>query len=479
MQKLANSSAYDVFKNFEKISEIPRCSHDEEAISKFVYEFGKSLGLESKRDEFGNVIIIKPASEGYEDKDTVILQGHMDMVCEKSDSSKHDFTCDPIELQIDGDFIHANETTLGADDGIAVAMMMAILENKSLKHPKIEALFTTTEETGMDGAIGLSETVLTGKNLINIDNEEDKIIIVGCAGGINAYLEKRISKNEKSLSNYEIKVSGLQGGHSGIMINEGRLNAIKLLDEILLELSKKVDFSLQSINGGTKHNAIPSNSSAVIGIYENDKQLLSDELNILFDEMKKSNQNLEVNINFSLNEISNTNLYINCDEKKEIINLLNEFPHGVNTLDNELNIVKSSNNLAILRTEDEVLKIQTSIRSSDSNDLEYLKNKVIEIAEKYNFNVKFSEGYPMWKPNFDYELLNHAKEIYKSLRDEDAEVAVIHAGLETGILSQKYPNMNMISIGPDVIGAHTPKEKLSISSTEFSFNFVKNILKSL
>ncbi|MFM1534673.1 aminoacyl-histidine dipeptidase [Helcococcus ovis] len=479
MQRLLNSSAYDVFKNFEKISKIPRCSHDEEAISKFIYDFGKNLGLETIRDQHGNVIIVKPASKGYEDKETVILQGHMDMVCEKSDSSTHDFTCDPIELIVEEDFIHANNTTLGADDGIAVAMMMAILENDSLKHPKLEALFTTTEETGMDGAIGLSENVLTGKNLINIDNEEDKIIIVGCAGGINAYLEKRISKNTKKLQNFELKVSGLQGGHSGIMINENRLNAIKILDEILLKLSNDIDYFLYSINGGTKHNAIPSSASVIIGIYENDKNLLSEKLEEIFNDLRPNLLKDEKDLQFTLNEIEAGNLYINCEEKKEILNILNEFPHGVNTLDEDLNIVKSSNNLAILKTEDDIVKIQTSIRSSDSSDLDYLKNKVREIAEKYNFDVKFSEGYPMWKPNFDYVLLNHAKEIYKELRNEYPEVAVIHAGLETGILSQKYPDINMISIGPDIFGAHTPVERLSISSTEFSFNFVKNILKSL
>ncbi|MGY3776296.1 aminoacyl-histidine dipeptidase [Helcococcus sueciensis] len=480
MEELSNSSAKQVFDNFIKISQIPRCSNDEEKISKYVYNFGLNLGYESTRDEYGNVIIIKPASEGYEDHDTVILQSHLDMVCEKTEDSNHDFTCDPIDLYVEGDILKARDTTLGADDGAGVALMLAILEDKSLQHPKLECLFTTTEETGMDGALGLSENVLTGKNLINLDNEEDWIIIVGCAGGVRAEAFKEFERVEKdNLINFKIKVSGLQGGHSGSMIHEARANAIKLVDSLLLKIKNKVNFSLHTFDGGSKHNAIPSSSFAIIGIDNNDVEEFKNAYEEYSKEIKDSNLKRELDLVFDLEEIDADNLYIAEDASQKILKLVQIFPHGVNTMDKELGIVKSSNNLAIIRTSDNSFNLETSIRSSDSEDLDYLCDEVKKLGENDGFKVSFSEGYPMWKPNFDNELLNIAKDTYKDLRNEDVEVLVIHAGLETGIFSEKYPDINMISMGPTITGAHTPAESISIKSTEFSFEYLKTLLKNL
>lgn len=479
MESLKNSTAYDVFNNFSLISEIPRCSHDEEKISKFIYNIGKELGYETKQDEVGNVLIIKPASEGYENHETIVLQSHVDMVCVKTEGSMHDFTCDPIELLIDGDFIKAKDTTLGADDGIGVALMLAILKDKSLSHPQIEFLFTRTEETGMDGAFGLSETALTGKNLINLDNEEDWIIIVGCAGGLGADLKLNIEFEEvPNMKQYEIKLSGLQGGHSGSMINELRLNAIKVLDSALVKLKNKINFRLKEINGGTKHNAIPSSAKSIIGIEDdNDIKEIFEEISL---EIKDLYIKRELDLQFEINELENDdNKYIDEESSSKILRILSTFPHGVNTYDNDLDIVKSSNNLAIIRTTENSFTLETSLRSSDENDLENLKVEIRAQADLYGFDIEFNGGYPMWEPNFDNELLNKAKNVYRDITDKDAEVQVIHAGLETGIFSKKYPQMNMISIGPTIIGAHTPNEKISIKSTEFEFEFLKTLIKNL
>lgn len=480
MEQLKNSTAYAVFNNFEKISQIPRCSHDEERISKFIYEFGKNLGYESIRDEFGNVIIRRPATKGYENREILTFQAHLDMVCEKTYDSVHDFTCDPIELIINGDFIHANKTTLGADDGAGVALLMTLLEDKSIEGPEIEALFTTTEETGMDGALGLGKDILKGKKLINLDNEEDFRIFVGCAGGVDAILTSNIERVQISnLENYEIKVFGLQGGHSGSMINEPRLNANKVLDLLLSKLKNDLDIKLIDFNGGSKRNAIPSHASAKIGVCRDSIEKFNEVFDEIIHEIKDQNLKRELDLDFSLEKLNENYDYIEDDKANKIVRLLQLFPHGVNTMDKELDVVKSLNNLAIVNISKDEIKLITSIRSSDEDDLEYLKNLVLDLGKSMDFEVKFSDGYPMWKPKFDSVLLNRAKEIYKKIKNEDVEVAVIHAGLETGIISEKYPDMQIISIGPNITGAHTPNERLQISSVEFVFEYLKELLKDL
>lgn len=480
MEILKDSNAYAVFKNFAKISQIPRCSNDEEEISQFIYDFGLSLGLETSRDEYGNVLIIKPASKGYESHDSLVLQAHLDMVCEKTEDSLHDFSCDPIELQVEGDIIKAKDTTLGADDGAGVALMMAILEDNRLDHPRLECLFTTTEETGMDGAIGLSENLLTGKNLINLDNEEDWVIIVGCAGGINAYLDLNFKRERiDGLKNYQVKVSGLKGGHSGMMIDEPLLNAIKLLSSLLLKLKAELSFKLQDINGGSKHNAIPSSAYAVIGVEEDEEDSLKDEFLKISEELKSQYIKRELDLEFTLEQVDSHSDYIDPDASQRILRLISTHPHGVNTYDKELDIVRSSNNLAIVKSDEESFSLQTSIRSSDEKDMKALKDEISSLAGKDGFKITFSEGYPMWEPDFDNELLEKAKNVYNELRNEDVEVLVIHAGLETGILSQKYPDMNMIAIGPNISGAHTPNEKISIKSVEFIYQYLKSLIKNL
>lgn len=480
MQELKNSTAALVFKHFESINQIPRCSHDEEKISQFMYNFGKQLGYETTRDEFGNVIIIKPATKGFENSDTVILQSHLDMVCVKTDDSDHDFACDPIDMYIDGDFIKARGTTLGSDDGIGVALTMAILEDKDLEHPEIEALFTTTEETGMDGVKGLSDNILRGKKLINLDNEEDWKVFVGCAGGAEARLIKSFDRFEKSqYTNFEIKLNGLQGGHSGSMIHENLLNANKELSSIIKDLFTKFDLLLIEVKGGSKQNAIPTNSEYKIGVKNSEKDEFLREFETLKSRLLEIKKRIEPSINIEINELNECRKYIDKEDSKNIIDAIIKLPHGVNSVDDNLNIVKSSNNLAILKTNENEFYIHTSIRSSDSKDMDELSEKIVLTGKEFGFEAKFNDRYPMWEPKFNTKLLEATKKVYRNLTNKDIEVAVIHAGLETGTLSQKYPNIEMISIGPTTTGAHTPSEQVSITSVEFVFKYLIELLKNL
>lgn len=481
MEELRNSRAYKTFENFKKMNSIPRCSNDEEKISEYLFELGKSMGLETLRDESLNVLIRKPASPGYEDHETVALQGHMDMVCEKAETCSHDFSKDPIDMYIEEDWIKARGTTLGADDAIGVALGLDILQSDDLMHPALELIITATEETGMDGAIGLSKDWLKAKKLINIDTEDEGVMIVGCAGGINSYVEiPMLYQNQKGYINKKLVISGLKGGHSGLTIGSEHLNAIKLLVNFLTKIKMKDRLILQNLSGGTKHNAIPSKAEAIIGILPEDleefEREVEEEKNALINQYLKREPELQ----FSLEEAPAYDIYLASESTKTILNAINLLPHGINTMvENDDEMVESSNNLAIAQIINDKFKISLSVRSSNLEQKEVLLNKIKEVARILKADISFSDGYPMWVPNFDSKLAELAKESYKAVSGNDLVVKTIHAGLETGLLSEKYPEMDMISIGPSIIGAHTPEERLSISSTERTRDFIVDILSKL
>lgn len=471
----------NIFKHFIALNKIPRCSNNEEDISNYLRKLGENLGYDSYQDEFLNVIIRKPASEGYEDKATVALQAHMDMVCEKSLTSEHNFKTDPIEMHIDDDFLKAKETTLGADNGIGIALALSILEDKNLRHPDLELVFTATEETGMDGVIGLSDQILKANKLINIDTEDEGVMIIGCAGGNNASIRIPMKFEQvKDLHNIELTVSGLKGGHSGLTIGSDHINAIKLIGEILSRVRSKFDIHLQNLTGGTKHNAIPSQASAILGVeaevYTKLKHFLKEEADELISKYLKR----ESNINIVSKDGPEYDIYFNQDLSKEILNAINLLPNGVHTVDkHEIDNVESSNNLATARMVNDIFEISLSIRSSNSNEKQVLMDKISEVARIIDAKVDFTDGYPMWQPNYDSELAKLAKRVYEDLFDKEMLIETIHAGLETGMLSQKYPQMDMISIGPDIYGAHTPSEKVSISSTNRIYDYLVELLANL
>ena len=452
-----------VFHYFREISDIPRESHNEKAISDYIYNFGKKLGLETKQDDMLNVYIRKPATKGYENKPGIILQGHMDMVCEKATSSNHNFATDKIEWVIKYDLIFANDTTLGADDGIAVAMAMAILEDENLVHPELEVIITVAEETTMGGALGLEKGLLKGKYLFNIDSEEEGILTLGSAGGtlFKTNLELKFENREVEL--VKLHFDGYFGGHSGMEIGKNRRNMIKTIAEFI----KESGLSIASVDCGNKDNAIPRVGELVI---ENSSSL--DELIAKFTEKFNGEEQLTID----KKEIFKGKVLTNA-LKDVLVEVLEALPTGVNTQD-ETGIISSSN-LAIVQTTENEILIRDSIRSASISILEEMKNSFAKIAEKFCLNYEFAGGYPSWEKKENSSLQKYANKVYKDLTGKEFENIIIHAGLECGAIYEKYPNLELISFGPDIRGAHTPKENISISSTERVYDFTLKLIEEI
>ncbi|MCE3019403.1 beta-Ala-His dipeptidase [Parvimonas micra] len=452
-----------VFHYFREISDIPHESHNEKAISDYIYNFGKKLGLETKQDDLLNVYIRKPATKGYENKPGIILQGHMDMVCEKATSSNHNFATDKIEWVIKDDLIFANDTTLGADDGIAVAMAMAILEDENLVHPELEVIITVAEETTMGGALGLEKGLLKGKYLFNIDSEEEGILTLGSAGGtlFKTNLELKFENREVEL--VKLHFDGYFGGHSGMEIGKNRRNMIKTIAEFI----KESGLSIASVDCGNKDNAIPRVGELVI---ENSSSL--DELIAKFTEKYNGEEQLTID----KKEIFKGKVLTNA-LKDVLVEVLEALPTGVNTQD-ETGIISSSN-LAIVQTTENEILIRDSIRSASISILEEMKNSFAKIAEKFCLNYEFAGGYPSWEKKENSSLQKYANKVYKDLTGKEFENIIIHAGLECGAIYEKYPNLELISFGPDIRGAHTPKENISISSTERVYDFTLKLIEEI
>ena len=452
-----------VFHYFREISDIPHESHNEKAISDYIYNFGKKLGLETKQDDMLNVYIRKPATKGYENKPGIILQGHMDMVCEKATSSNHNFATDKIEWVIKDDLIFANDTTLGADDGIAVAMVMAILEDENLVHPELEVIITVAEETTMGGALGLEKGLLKGKYLFNIDSEEEGILTLGSAGGtlFKTNLELKFENREVEL--VKLHFDGYFGGHSGMEIGKNRRNMIKTIAEFI----KESGLLIASVDCGNKDNAIPRVGELVI---ENSSSL--DELIAKFTEKYNGEEQLTID----KKEIFKGKVLTNA-LKDVLVEVLEALPTGVNTQD-ETGIISSSN-LAIVQTTENEILIRDSIRSASISILEEMKNSFAKIAEKFCLNYEFAGGYPSWEKKENSSLQKYANKVYKDLTGKEFENIIIHAGLECGAIYEKYPNLELISFGPDIRGAHTPKENISISSTERVYDFTLKLIEEI
>lgn len=452
-----------VFHYFRELSDIPRESHNEKAVSDYIYNFGKKLGLETKQDDILNVYIRKPATKGYENKPGIILQGHMDMVCEKATSSKHNFATDKIEWVVKDDLLFANNTTLGADDGIAVAMAMAILEDETLVHPELEVLITVTEETTMAGALGLEKGLLKGKYLFNIDSEEEGILTLGSAGGTLFKTNLELKFENKEVELVKLHFDGYLGGHSGMEIGKNRRNMIKTIAEFI----KESGLSISSVNCGNKDNAIPRVGEIVI---ENSPKL--DELISKFTEKYNGEEQLTID----KKEISKGKVLTN-ELKNTLVEILEKLPTGVNTKD-ETGIISSSN-LAIVQTTENEILIRDSIRSSSLSIFADMKSSFAKIAEKLGLKHEFLGGYPSWEKKENSTLQKYANKVYKELTGKEFENIIVHAGLECGAIYEKYPNLELISFGPDIRGAHTPQENLSIPSTERVYDFTLKLIEEI
>ena len=465
---MENLQPQRVFYYFSKLMEIPRPSCHEKEVSDFLVKTGKELNLETYQDESLNVVIKRNASKGYEDAPKVVIQGHMDMVASKTDDSNHDFLKDPIIPVIDGNYLTAKETTLGADNGIAVAMGLALLEDENYVGPQLELLVTTEEETSMAGALNLANDVLEGEYLINLDSEEEGILTVGSAGGITFFVDEKIEDQEEQ-DGFEIKVSGLLGGHSGMDINDNRGNSIKVVAKILENV--KSEITIGEFNAGSLDNIIPSSGS--LKIFGSNLEELENAKEKAIEEFKDVKGELKIDIN----EESGKSYSKDLSEK--IIKMIIEIPSGKNSMMKDGITVESSDNLALVKEEDGSVKSEISLRSSDNDVLDELSKEIKTILENLGINYKIDSIYPGWEYRENSKLRPLAQEIYKKLEGKEFETIVIHAGLECGALYEKYPNMDIISIGPNITGAHSPDEKVEIESVQRVYEYVQELLKEI
>jgi dipeptidase D len=472
-----------LWKRFEEVSKIPRCSKHEEKIQEYIIAFAKEHDLKYKVDDTGNVVIKKPADNGMENKPIVILQGHMDMVCEKNSDVTFDFSKDAIQLVKKDDILTAKGTTLGADNGIGVAAALAILEDDSLTLGPIEALFTVDEETGLTGAFALSNDMLEGKTLLNLDSEDWGVITVGCAGGGNSELTIPLSMKEvdTSLTWLKANVSGLRGGHSGVDAHEQRGNAVKLLTRILWKADHNSDgIILSDFNGGDKHNAIPREAQAIIGVNAQNKDAIEKIMKEEADHILKEYEPIDPKFTFTLTSVEAPSSMLTMDSQQKILNLLHGLPHGVEKMSYDIEgLVETSTNLAKATIEEDHAFIMLSSRSSIMSALQDLRDRIHAATKLAGGSVEEEEPYPGWKPDLDSNVLQLAKQIYKKSYGKDPLVEAIHAGLECGIIGEKFGGMDMISIGPTIKYPHSPEEQILISTVEPFYDFVVKILEEI
>lgn len=478
MNKNLNLNPQEVFYWFEEISKIPRESGNEKEISDFLVKFAKERNLEFYQDEAFNVIIKKAGTEGYENSKGIILQGHIDMVCVKEDDSNHDFTKDPIQLVLDGEFLRAKDTSLGADDGIAIAYGLAILDSNKIKHPPIELLATTNEETGMDGAAALKGDNISGEILLNIDSEVEGEFLVSCAGGANLFAEFDLSKEKNKDKGLKIEVLGLKSGHSGQEIIKQRGNAIKILGRILYEIKRKYVFKLAEIEGGTKHNVIPQKAKGVITSCHIDeiKEIVVDMSNKIKLEYFKEEPNLLIKIS----DIDNIEYEYSEITTNTIIDFLMIVPDGVQYMSKDIEgLVQTSLNNAVIREIDNKVSLNISIRSAMKSSLYEFINKIEALGRVLNVKILKTTEYPAWEFEKDSKVREIAIKTYRELNGKDPVISAVHAGLECGLLKEILPNADMISFGPDLYDVHSTGEKIRIKSVENVWNFTIKLLENL
>ena len=471
-----------LWKHFAKIITIPHCSGNEKPFGDYVLAFAKSLNLVAQRDKVGNVLVSKPATSGHENAPGVILQGHLDMVCEKNSDVVHDFAKDPIHAEIKGDWVQARGTTLGADNGIGVAACLAVMEDHSLVHGPLEFLFTVDEETGLTGANKIQKGLLKGTRLINLDSEEEGTFTIGCAGGADSEIAFPVCRKKTASKNvFRLKVSGLRGGHSGLDINQGRANAIKLVARMLREAQDTVRFELIGVEGGNKRNAIPREAWADLACAPAQQKALSAAFKKSFDRIRIEYKAVETEARYTHEPAVDGKAFaLTADCQRALLNYLLAVPHGVIAMHPEIKgLVETSTNLAIIRSGKAVVDIICSTRSSVASALESTRLVLKAVTEMAGAKINPKYGYPGWMPNLQSALLATLKELYKKKFGVDAAVVAVHAGLECGIIGEKFPGMDMISFGPTMEHPHSPDEHVHIGSVGKFWQFLTATLAEL
>jgi dipeptidase D len=472
-----------LFNYFEQICQVPRPSKKEEKIRQFLLDFAKENNLHSKTDEAGNVLILKPATPGMESAPTVILQTHMDMVCEKNSDKVFDFDNDPIEPVITDGWVKANGTTLGADCGIGIAAQLAVLTSEEIKHGPIECLITVDEETGLTGAFALKPGFLSGKILLNLDSEDEGEIFIGCAGGIDtiatfSYQKKEIPEGSTAI---KIMVSGLQGGHSGDDIHKNRGNANKILTRFLQKASKNTSLKLAEFNGGNLRNAIAREAFAVVVLPENESEKLVEDFEQFNSDVLFEFERAEPKLKLAMEKTEMPDFVVDGETQKKLMNALIACPHGVLEMSTRMEgMVETSTNLASVKfIEDNKIRVTTSQRS-EIGSRKYFAAQIVEaVFNLADAEVEHSDGYPGWTPNPDSEVLKITVKSYEKIFGVKPVVRSIHAGLECGLFLEKYPDLDMVSFGPTIRGAHSPDERLNIETTQKFWNHLVDVLESL
>ncbi len=471
-----------ILSAFEQISQIPRPSKKEQKIVAWLMNWAIENGLEAKTDEALNVLIKVPPSSGYENSQTLVLQGHMDMVCEKAKGFEHDFDHDPIELiYTDDGWLTANQTTLGADNGIAIAMAMVAATDDLIGHPPLELLFTTDEETGLTGATSLQPGFIKDKQLLNIDSEDEGVFTVGCSGGEDARLSLPFSANE-SLSDhsaFKLMAGGMSGGHSGIDIVEQRANAIKVIFDGIHRLCQQIDVRISAVNGGSARNAIPRDAEAVLLMPSADLEIAHSIIAQLHNKLRHKYRKTDPSLRLSLVSESGDHKAASAETTRRAIDTVFAYPHGVVEMSSDITgLVETSNNLATIKVENDKLVILSNQRSSDMNSLAQLCDRVMSVARLAGATGETSGGYTSWQPNMDSKLLARCLEVYENRFGKKPVVEAIHAGLECGIIGAKYDGMDMISFGPTIKNPHSPDEKIEIESIGKVWDFMVALFES-
>ena len=472
-----------IWQCFDEITKVPRPSCHEEQIRTFLLNFAKKHGVEAVTDACGNVVMRKPATKGHENAPTVVLQSHMDMVCEKNSGVEHDFMKDPIQTYIDGDWVKAKGTTLGADNGIGMAAAMAVMIDKDLVHGPVEALFTINEEIGLEGAQNLGKDMIKGTMLLNLDSEDDGEIFVGCAGGIDttAIFTYKRSLSPENFIFMKVKVSGLLGGHSGSDINAGRANANKVIARFIWECSQRWDIEVAEFDGGNLRNAIPREAHAVFGVHSDHEREVVRHLNKYTEEIINEYKAVEPSIKLEVEKVEKPEYCIDSETSLRLVRALYSAPHGVYSMSADLEgLVETSTNLAAVKMmEDNKIKVTTSQRSSVESRKNDIAGQVEAHFQLAGAEVSHSDGYPGWAPNMESPIMKISADAYEELFGVKPAIKAIHAGLECGLFLSKYPNLDMVSFGPTMTGVHSPDEQLLIPTVDKFWQHLCRVLEKV
>jgi len=481
-KEILNLKPENVWKHFYELTQIPRPTGHTKAVEQYVVNFAKSLNLDVKQDKTGNVLITKPASEGMENAPVVILQAHLDMVPQKNTNVNHDFTKDPIDAYIDGDKVKARSTTLGADNGIGAAAILAIMEDNSLTHGKLEGLFTIDEEEGMVGAFGLEPGFLTGSILLNLDTEEEGELCVGCAGGIDENISWKFKEEEVPAGDVAVKISltGLRGGHSGTEINQGRANANKLIFRLLKDAVSNVEARLAMIDGGSLRNAIPREAFAIVTVPTDNVDDLMDLVAEYAEIYKEEYKSVEQNISLTAEKTDLPETVIPEEIQDNIINAVEASPNGVESMLHDFpGIVETSTNLASVKSGKEIVEIKFLTRSSSESRKYALDSSIESLYALAGAKIESSGAYPGWQPNINSKVLHTMEEIFRKKFGKEPIVQVVHAGLECGIILGSTPGLDIVSFGPTILNPHSPDEFVEIDTVGRFYDYLVEILEQL